>query len=69
MSNHLEKNERKILLIEPPFFRLYDKRSGINTFPLSLGYLSGAIKRNTSWNVMAYNAEFSGQELDISTTS
>lgn len=66
MANRLKKSERRILLIEPPFYRLYNERFGISAFPLSLGYLSGAIKKKTSWKVMAYNAEFAEKPMDIS---
>ncbi|MBI2852978.1 MAG: radical SAM protein [Chloroflexi bacterium] len=66
MAQHQPQNERRILLVEPPFYRLYDTRFGVNIFPLSLGYLSAAIMSRTSWKVQAYNAEFSGQQVGIS---
>jgi radical SAM superfamily enzyme YgiQ (UPF0313 family) len=53
----LEKN--KILLIEPPFNRLFKETYSLNRFPLSLGYLSGAIKKETDWDILVYNADFS----------
>ncbi|MFC1945255.1 B12-binding domain-containing radical SAM protein [Chloroflexota bacterium] len=59
MTEYSKHTERKILLLEPPFYRLYGSRFGVNIFPLSLGYLSGVIKQKTSWDVTAYNAEFS----------
>ncbi|MFQ5452968.1 MAG: B12-binding domain-containing radical SAM protein [Candidatus Zixiibacteriota bacterium] len=48
----------KILLIETPFYRLYKNNYALVRYPLSLAYLAGAIKKNTNWDVMAYNADF-----------
>lgn len=50
---------RRVLLIEPPFDRLYKDTYSLNKFPFSLAYLAGAIKKETEWEVMAYNADFS----------
>ncbi|MFA4981327.1 MAG: radical SAM protein [Candidatus Omnitrophota bacterium] len=52
------KRRNKILLIEPLFHRLYKPSYSLDLYPLSLGYLAGAIKNNTDWEVMAYNADF-----------
>ncbi len=49
----------RILLIEPPFYRLYKKTYSLLRYPLSLGYLSGSIRTKTNWQVMVYNADFS----------
>ncbi|MBF0463682.1 MAG: B12-binding domain-containing radical SAM protein [Nitrospirae bacterium] len=49
---------KKLLLIEPPFYRLYKDTYALEIFPLSLGYLSATVKRDTNWDVMAYNADF-----------
>lgn len=49
----------RILLIEPPFYRLYKKTYSLNRYPLSLGYLAGTIKKETDWDVVVYNADFS----------
>jgi radical SAM superfamily enzyme YgiQ (UPF0313 family) len=48
----------RILLIEPPFYRLFKETYSLDRYPLSLGYLAGTVKRETSWEVMAYNADF-----------
>lgn len=48
----------KILLVEPPFLRLYNEHFSMNKLPLSLGYLASSIKSNTSHDVLIYNAEF-----------
>jgi radical SAM superfamily enzyme YgiQ (UPF0313 family) len=50
--------EKRILLVEPPFYRLFKDTYSLNRYPLSLGYLSAAIEVNTAWDVMAYNADF-----------
>src|ERR1017187_7914574 len=54
-----EIRQHRVLLIEPPFHRLFKDTFSLHQFPLSLGYLSGAIKRETDWTVQAYNADFS----------
>ena len=50
--------KNKILLIEPPYFRLFKNSYSLDIYPLALGYLSGVIKQHTSWNVTTYNADF-----------
>lgn len=54
----MRKLEKKILLIEPPFYRLYKNSYSINRYPLSLGYLAGTIKSQTDWDILVYNADF-----------
>ena len=51
-------NQHKILLMTPPFYRLFKGTYSLARFPLSLGYLAGAVKKHTLWDVMAYNADF-----------
>jgi len=57
----------RILLMEPPFYRLYKDSYSIALFPLSLGYLSGVILRETDWQAMAYNADFNppGESIKV----
>jgi len=55
----LQKN--RILLIEPPFYRLFKDTYSLDRYPLSLGYLAGTIKKETTWDVTAYNADFAPQ--------
>ena len=51
---------KSILLIEPPFFRLYKETYSLAKFPLSLGYLAGSILTyKKDWNVKVINADFS----------
>ncbi|MBA7490811.1 tRNA-2-methylthio-N(6)-dimethylallyladenosine synthase [subsurface metagenome] len=54
----MRENQRKILLIEPPFYRLFKDTYSLSRYPLSLGYLAGTIKQKTDWNVVVYNADF-----------
>ena len=54
----MNSGRHRILLIEPPFYRLFKKTYSLNRFPLSLGYLAGMVRKETNWNVMAYNADF-----------
>jgi anaerobic magnesium-protoporphyrin IX monomethyl ester cyclase len=63
----MKQNERKILLIEPPFYRLFKNTYSLNRYPLSLGYLAGAIREETNWNVLVYNADFypNSEEMKI----
>ena len=52
------QKEKKILLIEPPFYRLFKNTYSLDRYPLSLGYLASVISQKTIWEVMAYNADF-----------
>lgn len=51
----------RILLIEPPFYRLFKSTYSLSRYPLSLGYLAGMIRKETNWSVVVYNADFSPQ--------
>ena len=51
-------NNRKILLIHPPFYRLYEETFSLSRYPIALGYLAGSVKKNTAWDVLSYNADF-----------
>ena len=52
------ENNRRLMLIEPPFYRLYHDQYCLVKYPLALGYLSGSVLRNTNWSVQTYNADF-----------
>jgi len=58
-SHDTKEDGKKILLIEPPFLRLYKETFSLSRYPLSLGYLAGTICKETTWDVMVYNADFS----------
>jgi anaerobic magnesium-protoporphyrin IX monomethyl ester cyclase len=55
--------KKRVLLIAPPFYALYDSPS-YRTFPLGLSYLAASIKQNSSWDVLLYDADFA-PDLDI----
>lgn len=59
------QGKNKILLIEPPFYRLFHDRYSLNKYPLSLGYLAGTIRKHTDWDVMVYNADFMPKSLSM----
>jgi len=54
------------MLIEPPFYRLYHDQYCLVKYPLALGYLSGAIIKNTDWSVQTYNADFNVKKKALS---
>ncbi|MBI2477102.1 MAG: radical SAM protein [Planctomycetia bacterium] len=49
---------RKILLAQPPFYRLFSEDFSLARYPLTLGYLAGSVRRHTDWDVAIYNADF-----------
>ena len=56
------RNNRKVMFIEPPFYRLYHDQYCLVKYPLALGYLSGSVIKNTSWSVQTYNADFNAKK-------
>ncbi len=50
--------KNKILLIEPPFYRLHKDTYSLDRIPFGLAYLAGSILKNTAWDVKVYNADF-----------
>ncbi len=61
----MKRKHYRILLVEPPFYRLFKDTYSLDRYPLSLAYLAGMIKRETNWSVMVYNADFSPQSETI----
>tara|TARA_B100000315_G_C14547361_1_gene573911 strand:+ start:230 stop:1723 length:1494 start_codon:yes stop_codon:yes gene_type:complete len=53
------------MLIEPPFYRLYHDQYCLVKYPLALGYLSGAIIKDTDWSVQTYNSDFNIKKKNI----
>ena len=47
-----------VVLVDPPYYRLYKQTYSLTRYPLSLGYLAGHVRRHTDWNVAVYNADF-----------
>ena len=60
------RNNRKVMFIEPPFYRLYHDQYCLVKYPLALGYLSGSVMKNTDWQVQTYNADFNPQQYLLS---
>ncbi len=62
------QQERRILFIEPPFYRLFKNTYSLNRYSLSLGYLAAGVRRETDWDVMVYNADFfsHSESLEVS---
>ncbi len=48
----------RILLIQPPFYRLFDDSFSLARYPLTLAYLAGAVRQHTDWDAWIYNADF-----------
>jgi len=65
MTKNLYKSNRKIMLIEPPFYRLFHDQYCLVKYPLALGYLSGSILKNTDWAVQTYNADFNVEKKNF----
>ena len=51
-------SNKRVMIIEPPFYRLYHDNRSLVKYPLALGYLSGAALKWTDWEVQTYNADF-----------
>ncbi|MDQ7824933.1 MAG: radical SAM protein [Candidatus Eremiobacteraeota bacterium] len=49
---------RKVLLIEPPFYRLHSEHYGLWALPLWMGYLAGAVTRKARWECRLFNADY-----------
>ncbi len=54
--------KNRLLLIEPPFYRLYKHTMSLHNYPLALGYLGSTVKNATDWSVMTYSADFSREK-------
>ena len=65
MCPSLPPSARRVMIIDPPFKRLYHDNASLVKFPLALGYLSGAVLKWTDWEVQAYNADFNPKEKEI----
>ncbi len=54
----MSADARRVMIIEPPFYRLYKPTYSLDKYPLALGYLANAVMGHTDWQVQAYNADF-----------
>ena len=59
-------SRKRVMIIDPPFKRLYHDAASMVKFPLALGYLSGAVLKWTDWEVQAYNADFNPKAKAVS---
>ena len=60
------KNKHRVMLMEPPFYRLYHDQQSFVKYPLPLGYLSSAVCKNTNWTVQTYNSDFNPNKKKFS---
>lgn len=51
-------HRRRILLVQPPFYRLFNDDFSLARYPLTLGYLAGNVQAKTDWDVAIYSADF-----------
>jgi radical SAM superfamily enzyme YgiQ (UPF0313 family) len=51
-------NRKTLVLVDPPYYRLYKPTYSLSRYPLSLGYLAAQVRRRMDWNVVVYNADF-----------
>ncbi len=49
---------KRILLIEPPFYRLHKNSYSLDRIPFGLAYLAGSILEHTDWDAKVYNTDF-----------
>ncbi|MFH1057517.1 MAG: radical SAM protein [Pseudomonadota bacterium] len=61
----MKPRDRRLLLIEPPFYRLFDPAYSLCRYPLGLAYLAAAATA-AGWQARAYNADFAGPGLPFS---
>ena len=54
----MKRHRKRLLLMTPPFYRLFKDTYALVKHPLSLGYLAAAVRSATDWEVLAYNADF-----------
>ncbi len=60
------KMGKRILFVEPPFFRLHHNHASLNRVPLSLAYLAGMVlSEKPDWRVHIYNADFSPRDFQL----
>lgn len=53
---------KKLLLVEPPYYRLYKDSYSNTKYPLGLGYLAKTVQDRTDWNVRCLNMDFNPSE-------
>lgn len=58
----------RLLLMEPPFYRLMEGGNGLSRYPLGLGYLAAAARQGTGWQVTVCNGDFVPRAAPIKVT-
>ena len=56
----MSPRSRRLLLIEPPFYRLFDENYSLCRYPLALAYLAAVATTEAGWQARTYNADFAG---------
>jgi anaerobic magnesium-protoporphyrin IX monomethyl ester cyclase len=59
--------KQTVLLVEPPFYRLYDPEYSLDKYPLALGYLAEAMLRETPYKPVVFNADFFANPKPLNT--
>lgn len=59
---------KKLMILDPPFYRLYREEYSIGNYPLALGYLAGEVLRKTDWEVQTYSVDFRSNHVGLSIT-
>lgn len=54
----IDSSRPTVVLVDPPYYRLYKDSFSLTRYPLSLGYLAAKVRAATDWNVVVYNADF-----------
>jgi len=53
-----DRPRRTVVLVDPPYYRLFKDTYALPRYPLSLGYLAAEAHKHTDWRVVVYNADF-----------
>ncbi len=57
------RDSKRLLLIEPPFLRLYNDSYSRSRYPTGLGYIAAQVATKTDWEVKVYNADFASHAV------
>ena len=64
----LDPAQPTVVLVDPPYYRLYKDTYTLPRYPLALGYLAAHVRARSTWNVVVYNADFrpAGEPYQVS---
>jgi len=63
----VQQEKPRILLVKPPFKRIYHIDASLDRLPLSLAYLAAVIiEKKPNWDVKIYNSDFSPKDFHLS---